>query len=471
MVLDALNAGLFDLSPEQATQLLSKWGVGWSHDKERDSSEKLVVALLDRGASPWHTDKMVDRWIDEGLVSLAARALAMRDAEEFTNAQCARWWDGALSRKSPQMVSLLLAQKIRAPRDIRGNEPLHRAADSRSAMHLLASGADPSSSNAAGRFPIEEWKTPWEDDLEQYKSKARSLRDFCVACMDTPRGLFQPGMEAAPLILAGLGDVRSALAFSGLTRSGMEVVNCRGFDQGASPLSGWCWSVFSRGEHRPSARASRQLLERSFDARDGTYDHEWVFAAAAVDLMDSPRPGAVESLAAPVRARMQELVQLPALDGSGRNRWQVAVRSLVANMGNPRKDANSKLSRKTLEHIFSAMASGCDMVVPLGDKEDLNALAFTGAQLMSFIAASKWSRGIPLAFWRQQGGICPEWMQKIDQSAMIAYVAKCSAGQAELPANIMPTPSWPPQALSQLHALQLNAQTPTPPRSTPSRRM
>lgn len=472
MVLQAIEEGLVEISPDQATELLEQWDGRWSWNNEKQEVASLIECLLDQGATPWRDAKIVDRWIEGGRVELVRSAFEIRQPDPLSNVDCLRWIDLALVRKNATMLDLLLSKGVRQVVDVKGNSPLHKVKDSQSAKLLMAYGANASLKNASGKFPIEGWETPWSATGSQYSPLARTLGDFCVDNMQTTQGLYQPGFDAAPLLLAGFGDVRLALALAGLTPSGCEVVSCVGFEQGASILSGWCWSVHAGQERRPASRTSRRLLDACFSAREGTFDHEWVFAVAALDVMEQSRAGGIASLAAPIRARQKELMERPALDGSDRNRWQVAVQSLPMWM-DQRRDAMSGLAKKSLERFFTALCAGRDMPVDLASIEEMNNLAANASGLMSAIASSQWSRDIPKSFWNQQNDTCPGWVQKAPQvqGPIIAHLKSCINENTQPPRNIVATSSWPKDAVALLEASQLNSSTPAAQRVSISRRM
>ena len=469
------------LSAQECDHLLAQWS-RWpfAHKEEQFKVSPLVLHLMEVGANPWRVEGLMENWVRHDRMEWARHAFALVEEKEHHKLLLRAWLHEAVERSSP-MVELLLS--LGAPQLYRGKDgatPLHLAKSPSIVSQLCRAGADISATDYRDKLPIETWLNPFKgnislNDLDSYGNRIAEM---------FRAGLWSGQVEAkglapAPLMLAAVGSWQLAAIAGRVCSSGLEIVPCADARFGASPLAGWAWSVFQDKLSIQSLASARTLLDGCFSQREGTWDHEWVLATAAIEHLyrsSSCHPATRSSMAADhmrhvVACRLEELSHLPALEGAG-TRLDAALADVAGQMAG--FGWLGQLCSKAGGALAVSAATG--RKVAGIDAARLHAFVSKVSTYSSWKAVDDrikacWSSGIPNAFWTEVGEEKPEWMKRVNQDALIAHARKSLAAGHPLPSLLTPLPSWPADVAAAVEALEISNQT-TPARGRPSfRRM
>lgn len=463
------NPGMF--GEKQLDGLLEKWTQLPSlHKQQPADTADLVAHLVNAGANPWRVDGLVASWVRHDRLQWVSMAFGLVDANLRPSLIGKEWLHDAVDRLSP-MVELLLsfgARQVARSKD--GATPLHLATSAAMVSKLCANGADISAINHKGLPPLQTWGEPFAGALGKREIDSLARRTQVLLRSALLAGApHEAGLAAAPLLLAACGRWQASAMAGAVVSSGMEVVPYPLVPLGLSPIFGWAFSILEEKGDIVSLSGGRALLERGFTDRNGTWDHEWVLAAAALQHLTCARwfkkstqeSVAYEKMHEAIADRLKELEAAPSLDGHWDNRLSAAVEKFKQLRG--ASGWQGGLYKKAGNALVVALAEGRGAEVA-----GLNALHLddVASSMMTYhreetkrLIAACWKNGIPESFWDNQGSIKGKWMEQALQGPLVEYARAQIAQGLGIPPCVKPLSNWPQDVLTAIEAFEISGKT------------
>lgn len=470
-VLGFLDSSAVDFTPQDLDGLLEKW-TKWpsTHKETQDDTTQLVSRLMSMGADPWRVDGLIGSWVKQDRLPWVRLAFEAVDPASWPQRMGKDWLHECVERSSP-MVDLLLAFKapqVRRSKD--GSTPLHLATSSAIVAKLCDHGAHISALNYKKVPPLESWGDPFAGRMNKREMDSLARRVSTLMRNALLAGKWQePGLASAPLLLAACGRWKEATVASAVVPNGMEMAPYPIAKLGMSPLSGWAFSILEDEGRLASLSGGRAFVERCFADRNGTWDHEWVLASAALQhLTCAPwfkksisQSVAYEKMHAIVANRLNELAAAPGLEKGWNDRLSPAVEKFKQSKGVPGWEG--ALYRKASFALVAALARGDAKEVAGLSVDCLNGIASSlitsSREDAKRIIADCWKAGIPEAFWASQGEGKVAWLENAPQEPLIECARKRLERGQDIPSAMTPRPNWPRDVLTMVEARNLSGQT------------
>lgn len=471
-VMEYLRANPAELSKDELGALLDEW-TRWpfSHKEAPWQMSPLVMHLIDTGADPWGREELVDHWVKRDRVDWVRKAFSLVDEDRWPSLMAQHWLHEAVERSSP-MASMFLsmgARQLRRSKD--GATPLHLASDPSLVAELCSNGANIAAKDHQGIMPMEAWLDPFKETVyaKDLFLHARRIVAMFREALKSDRAQ-SPGLQCAPLALAACGAWMDASIAGRMTMDGFEVVPIPSLSLGASPLTGWAFSVFQgKGEIKTLA-GGKALLDRCFIEREGTWDHEWILAAAAFQHLQSDRrcasaarsSFASDAMRHAIATRLGELSSQPALTGDG-TRLSAALRHVATHMHN--FDWSGRLNQAAGHALVRALVGSPACAVPGLDAKEidgfLNVLTRHGSGWMTVnnVIQYCWEKGVPDAFWERMEDCDGTWLEVAVQKPLAAYARRLIELDKPFPPGLKPQSSWPEDLLSIIQSGELASST------------